>query len=203
DAWAVATAPPPQSAIPRVARIRPEAASGSPTTPITFVLPWHTCAPTPGALRLPGLRHMRNVARIRSKAASRPCVTEVRRRLGRRHGPATSKRDSIPRVARIRPKAASGADATCPPAPPTPSLPRAQRRQLHALGAPIHRNKTGTHIPMEGRVRPIHHTRHHAVLHRIDVHIRHVRSQVTLVADGVLPEPRLPRRLPVVRHASG
>src|SRR5690606_34982055 len=34
--------------------------------------------PTPGALRLPGLRHMRNVARIRSKAASRPCVTEVR-----------------------------------------------------------------------------------------------------------------------------
>src|SRR5690606_25991627 len=89
------------------------------------------------------------------------------------------------------------------PPPPTPSLPRAQRRQLHALGAPIHRNKTGTHIPMEGRVRPIHHTRHHAVLHRIDVHIRHVRSQVTLVADGVLPEPRLPRRLPVVRHTSG
>src|SRR5690606_32920178 len=111
---AVATPSPPQSAIPRVARIRPEAASGSPTTPITFVLPWHTCAPTPGALRLPGLRHMRNVARIRPKAASRPYATEVRRRLGRRHGPATSKRDSIPRVARIRPKAASGADATCP-----------------------------------------------------------------------------------------
>src|SRR5690606_32005620 len=94
DAWAVATAPPPQSAIPRVARIRPKAASGSPTTPITFVLPWHTCAPTPGALRLPGLRHMRNVARTRPKAASRPCVTEARRRLGRRHGLATSKRDS-------------------------------------------------------------------------------------------------------------
>src|SRR5690606_32656863 len=47
--------------------------------------------PTPGALRLPGLQH---VARTRPKAASRPCVTEVRRRLGRRHGPATLKPDS-------------------------------------------------------------------------------------------------------------
>src|SRR5690606_19575273 len=64
---------------------------GSPTTPITFVLPWHTCAQTPGALRLPGLQH---VARTRPKAASRPCVTDVRRRLGRRQGPACIQPDS-------------------------------------------------------------------------------------------------------------
>jgi hypothetical protein len=44
----------------------------------------------------------------------------------------------------------------------------------------------------EGRMRPVGHMRDVLMFHRIEVDIVHMRSEILVVADGMLPEPPLP-----------
>ena|SRR5882672_4251783 len=60
------------------------------------------------------------------------------------------------------------------------------------LARPILRKNTGTHVAMKRRVRPIADAADEAMLHRVDVTIFDVASEVCLIADQVFPEAALP-----------
>jgi len=61
------------------------------------------------------------------------------------------------------------------------------------LARPILRKNTGTHVAMKRRVRPIADAVDQAMLHRVDVTIFDVASEVCLIADQVFPEAGVAR----------
>ena len=72
---------------------------------------------------------------------------------------------------------------------------------LAYITSPILRQHTLAHIAMEGRVRPVAYTRYETMLDGVEMHVVDVALEITLVADGVLPESPLPERQFTVRTA--
>jgi hypothetical protein len=65
---------------------------------------------------------------------------------------------------------------------------------LGGISGPIFRQYPVSHEAMKRRIRPIPHAGHEAVLHRIEVNVVDVAFEIGFVANGVLPEPSLPKR---------
>ncbi len=51
-----------------------------------------------------------------------------------------------------------------------------------------------SHVPMKRRVRPVANTGHESVLYRIEMNVVDMAFEIVFVANGVLPEPSLPKR---------
>src|SRR5467141_770990 len=67
------------------------------------------------------------------------------------------------------------------------------------ISGPVIRQQALSHTPVKRRMRPIAHARYESVLDRIEVDVIDMPREVALVADGVLPEPPLPKRQIAVR----
>src|SRR6202008_2318023 len=61
------------------------------------------------------------------------------------------------------------------------------------LSAPISGVDSLLHVAVKGRIRPIRHLPHKAMLHRIPVDVVHVPAQVFVVANAVFSEAALPQ----------
>lgn len=70
-----------------------------------------------------------------------------------------------------------------------PDEPRCRRSGI----APIRRVYPALNCVMEGRIRPIGHTRYEAVFDRVVVNVIQVRAEVGFIAHEMLPEPGLPQ----------
>jgi hypothetical protein len=68
------------------------------------------------------------------------------------------------------------------------------RRTFVDIARPVLRQQPAPHVEVKGRMRPVSNTCHEAVFHRIVMDVIDVPGEISLVTDGVLPVPPLPRR---------
>ena len=71
------------------------------------------------------------------------------------------------------------------------------------IAAPIDRKHPRAQVAMKRRIRPVAHARDQAVLERIDVAIFDMACIIGVIADEMLPEPRLPDAAPGARFVNG
>ena len=86
----------------------------------------------------------------------------------------------------------------------TPSLTRLSKTFPPLTGGvsrPVIGQNPVLHIAMKRRMGPVAHARHKGMLDRIEMNVVNVPREVSFIADGVFPEPPLPKRQIAIRPA--